>query len=83
MGDAQGDVSRQITGGFKVAGTSGGIDGSVGVFYTQGSTNYVGTVGGVGGKALFDTSRVVPTGPANAPRRWGALACTYLGQPAS
>lgn len=82
-GDAQGDVSRQITGGFKVAGTSGGIDGSAGVFYTQGSANYVETVAGVGGKALFDTSRVVPVGPANAPRRWGALACCYLGKPAS
>lgn len=83
VGGVQGDVSRQITGGFKVAGTSGGIDGSAGVFYTQGSTNYVGTVAGVGGKALFDTSRVVPVGPANAPRRWGALACCYLGPPAS
>jgi len=30
----------------------------------------------------FDLSRVVPTGPVNAPRRWGALACAYLGQPA-
>lgn len=83
VGGVQGDVSRQITGGFKVAGTSGGIDGSAGVFYTQGSTNYVETVAGVGGKALFDTSRVVPVGPANAPRRWGALACCYLGPPAS
>lgn len=31
----------------------------------------------------LDTSRVVPIGPANAPRRWGALACAYLGQPTS
>lgn len=29
----------------------------------------------------IDSSRVVPTGPANAPRRWGALACCYLGTP--
>lgn len=27
-------------------------------------------------------SRVYPAGPAFAPRRWGALACCYLGQPA-
>lgn len=31
----------------------------------------------------IDNNRVVPTGPANAPRRWGALACVYLGRPAS
>ena len=33
--------------------------------------------------ALFDVFRVAPTGPAFAPRRWGALACAYLGTPAS
>ncbi len=31
----------------------------------------------------FETSRAAPTGPAFAPRRWGALACCYLGTPAS
>jgi hypothetical protein len=31
----------------------------------------------------FDPSRVVPTGNANKPRAWGALACVYLGRPAS
>jgi hypothetical protein len=30
----------------------------------------------------FKASRVVPTGNANKPRAWGALACVYLGQPA-
>ena len=34
-------------------------------------------------RRMLDTSRVVPTGSAFAPRRWGALACAYLGQPAS
>jgi hypothetical protein len=28
-------------------------------------------------------SRVVPTGAAVAPRRFGSLACVYLGKPAS
>ena len=28
-------------------------------------------------------SRVVPTGSVLAPRRWGALACAFLGQPVS
>ena len=31
----------------------------------------------------IDPSRVVPTGAANKPRAWGALACAYLGQPAA
>ena len=30
---------------------------------------------------VFSAARVVPTGPAFAPRRWGALACVYLGRP--
>lgn len=29
----------------------------------------------------FDASRQVPTGAANKPRAWGALACAYLGTP--
>lgn len=31
----------------------------------------------------FDVSRIVPVGNANKPRAWGALACAYLGTPAS
>ncbi len=31
----------------------------------------------------FTASRVVPTGNANKPRAWGALACCYLGIPAA
>ena len=30
----------------------------------------------------LNIARVVPTGSANKPRAWGALACCYLGQPA-
>lgn len=33
--------------------------------------------------ADINTSRVVPTGAANKPRAWGALACAYLGAPAA
>jgi hypothetical protein len=29
----------------------------------------------------FSASYAVPTGPANVPRAWGALACVYLGLP--
>lgn len=32
---------------------------------------------------LIDSGRTMPVGPVNAPRRWGALACAYLGRPAS
>jgi hypothetical protein len=32
---------------------------------------------------IFDPSRVVPTANKNQPRAWGALACVYLGLPAS
>ena len=37
----------------------------------------------VGTILQVDTSRVVPTAPVNRPRGWGALACVYLGAPAS
>ena len=53
-----------------------------GAAYAQ--TGYADTGGYNSTKALmsFDSSRVVPTGAANKPRAWGALACCYLGQPA-
>ena len=38
------------------------------------TTNYVSFV--------LSAARQVPTGAANKPRAWGALACAYLGQPA-
>lgn len=34
-------------------------------------------------RAKFATSRVAPTAAKNQPRAWGALACAYLGTPAS
>jgi hypothetical protein len=34
-------------------------------------------------KQFFDSARVVPTANKVQPRAWGALACVYLGQPAS
>jgi hypothetical protein len=32
---------------------------------------------------VFNSERVVPTANKNQTRAWGALACAYLGQPAS
>ena len=31
----------------------------------------------------FNSSLIVPTGAANTPRSWGALACAYFGQPSA
>lgn len=39
--------------------------------------------GSTNGTLTINSSRVVPTGAANKPRAWGALACCYLGQPAA
>ena len=53
-----------------------------GAYYTGYDTARVVASTGTTGKSLgFDSSRVVPTGAANKPRAWGALACCYLGQP--
>lgn len=46
-----------------------------GLFTGGGSHSYI--------KIAIDLARVVPTGAANKPRAWGALACAYLGTPAS
>jgi len=80
VGDVDGDRGREI------AGTMGAwdIDGSpTGPFYASGSGWVI--VGGNGQRDRYHmaSSRVVPTGLAFAPRRWGALACAYLGQPAA
>ena len=33
-------------------------------------------------RLIYDSARTMPTGNANKPRGWGALACCYLGTPA-
>ena len=93
MGDAHGDQTRNIKGewrgilgrGILMQGFSGEVFSGP---YTAGSAVYDGNIaynsGSGSSKALaFDSGRAVPTGSANAPRRWGALACAYLGIPAS
>ena len=85
VGDAQGDQGRNA------AGAVGAIDMSTagtgyaptGPFY--GSKQRTGWQGGsyVFRETDFSLARVQPTGPAFAPRRWGALACCWLGIPAS
>lgn len=85
VGDVDGDRGRNA------AGAVGAIDMSTagtgyaptGPFY--GSKQRSGWQGGsyVFRETDFSLARVQPTGPAFAPRRWGALACCYLGIPAS
>ncbi|MGE4310301.1 hypothetical protein [Desulfovibrio sp.] len=85
VGDAQGDVIRNIKGTVSNAGDTGitYASGSAGAFKTGAALPRV-LIGNNGGGHVIelDPSCVVPTGSANAPRRWGALACAYMGQPA-
>jgi hypothetical protein len=46
-------------------------------------SNVPGNTGQTRKRAYMDISRQVPTGNSVAPRHWGALACVYLGLPAS
>ena len=82
VGGVDGDRVRNWTGGISVFWHNG-VPPS-GAIYATGST-----VSGAAGSGAYytrmtiDPSRVVPTGNANTPRRWGALACCWLGIPAS
>ena len=85
VGDVDGDEIRNIVGQLRyedvrdnigVSGAFVQVSSTVATISTATSSREIRTVS-------FDPSRVVPTGAANAPRRWGALACCYLGIPAS
>ena len=87
MGGVDGDAVREIAGWLRTTRATNGAPDHNGVFVSV--SNAVAGVGGGGSTVMysyrgnFSASAVVPTGPVNAPRRWGALACVYLGQPAS
>lgn len=85
VGGVQGDQGREAAGtlGPFVGGWNSATYG-YGVFTQSGQNGtYASSQGGaICTKLSFSLARVVPTGPAFAPRRWGALACCYLGQPA-
>lgn len=82
MGDVHGDEIRNIVGSHHTMPVViyGGFTGALTQTLLQNAA-YVGA--GTGGlyKVNIDASLAVPTGPANAPKRWGALACCYLGAP--
>lgn len=94
VGGVDGDTVRPING--SVTPTSATASGTApvaafsdasGVFRLSGAGLYMNGLltrsSTLGTKFEFDVARVMPTGPVNAPRRWGALACVYLGTPAS
>ncbi len=86
MGDVHGDAVRDALGTLlRVGGGHNSVVSGDGVFAVSGSGGQAVNAGGQGNLStvVFALSRVQPTGPANAPRRWGALACCYLGTPAS
>lgn len=80
MGAVHGDVMRNIVGTIQ---TRIPIVGVAGVFARAGSLGGDNPNSGYNSDVSLDASRVTPVGPANAPRRWGALACCWLGIPAS
>lgn len=91
MGEGLGDHGREVTGqanmyapsaSTRPAGTDEGSEcfsavSSQGTSWITGSGNH--------NKFIYylqlASSRVVPVGAANIPRSWGALACSYFGQP--
>ena len=86
VGGVHGDMIRNISGSFVGYDFGGDSGGSWGGAFTR--TGMAGSSAGGGssqGEAStsFSPSRVVPTGNANKPRGWGALACCYLGTPAA
>lgn len=79
VGGVHGDAIRNIKG--RVGGEIGA--GASGVFFrTSTSANKAGGPTPLG-YVDMNVSLQVPTAAKNQPRAWGALACAYLGQPAS
>lgn len=91
MAGSKGDTTRNITGEF--AWTSGElstwnsnyitVSGALTIIRKTGKSpqNNTASDGGVG--FGIDAGLAVPTGAVNSPRSWGALACCYLGHPAT
>lgn len=75
VGGADGDKIRDIVGSIKTEAE--GLGGA----FVGGPTASGAPTSGTDVRAQFIASRVVPTGPVNAPRRWLALACGFLGIP--
>ena len=89
MGGVHIDMIRNFVGQWSYV-PSGGIGVYLNAAVPQNAVSIVQGTGGLlqqtrsnAGEYYYqlDPSRMVPTGAANKPRGWGALACCYLGQP--
>jgi hypothetical protein len=87
-----GDQMRNLFGWITDRDLDDGVHGildSSGVFYNNlnlaatAATITRSTVLSTCSRRIINTARTVPTGAAFAPRRFGSLACVYLGKPAS
>jgi len=85
VGGTHGDAARQLTGA--LVDIYGGFTSSSSRAFAQTDARNAGIQGGVmtygSHDIAFDSARVVPVANKFQPRAWGALACVYLGQPAS
>jgi hypothetical protein len=92
VGDVDGDRMRRITGSILPQNENGSsairLEHMSGALYRyptgfncQGDLAFTPTL--ADSYIRLDTGRVAPHGPRTAPARWGALACVYLGLPAS
>lgn len=86
-GGVHGDGTRPVTGSTPVLhvqtlGPSYEWTGALGTIMASAASSNTGP-SQTGTIIQFDLSRVVPTAAKTQPRAWGALACCYLGQPAS
>ena len=86
VGGVHGDATRPVTGYFDMYPNTALTPDTGGVCSYVASTKTGVTSGASAYKAMriqIDSRNVVPVANANKPRAWGALACVYLGQPAS
>ena len=94
VGDVQGDQARRSRGQLASGGASRGgflLDGNAiatGVFAGSVSATALpvyltGQSSALARPIDYDSANTGPVGAANAPRRWGALACADLGAPTS
>ena len=85
VGGAHGDGIRNITGsiGGVIIYNLHQVTGAL--YIGSNALNQISQNGNTqGGTTIYtDAGRVVPVANKNQPRAWGALACVYLGPPAS
>lgn len=84
VGGVHGDMVRNVTGQNGMYSDGDAVPPATSAMYVvKNGYGYQGVNGAWRSYTYLDISRVVPTGAANKPRAWGALACCYLGTPTS